>query len=85
MIIDILTAFVVALLLEMLTFGSKHLKRYVIFVFCMIIAFVYFVGRVPVAFIGEIDLAIWMALVIIYDTFLNTLIEKIWRKNDGVR
>ena len=80
MLVDVLTAFLIALLLEMLALCSKHLKRYVIFIFCILVSIVYFIGRCPIAFIGEIDLAIWMALVIIYDIFLNTLIEKIWRR-----
>lgn len=71
MIADILMALVVAVLFEMMSLISKHFKTITIFVSCAVIEFVYFIGRCPIEFIGEIDLAIWILLVITFNVLIT--------------
>lgn len=77
MIVDVLTAFVIALLLEMFALINKYVKQIVILVCCLTFIFIYFVSGCQIDFIGKIDLAIWIIFVIMFDTTLVFATKKI--------
>ena len=77
MIVDILMAFATALFLEMLALTNKRFKQFIILIICLAIIFIYFISGYQLNFIGEIDLAIWIMFVIIFDMVLMFTIRKI--------
>jgi len=76
MITDILMAFVIALLLEMLSF-NKYIKPIAISMCCLTIIFIYFINGCQLDFAGTIDLAIWIIFVIMFDIVLMFVGKKI--------
>ena len=77
MIADIFMAFVIALLLEMLSLSNEYFKQFVIFVSCFTITLVYFVEGCKLNFIGNFDLSVWIMFVIMFDILLMFTIKKI--------
>lgn len=67
MIVDIIIAFLIALLMNI---GNKYLKQITIFASCLTTIIVYFVNGCQINFIGEIDFGIWITFVIIFDIAL---------------
>ena len=64
---DISMAFVIAILIELFSLISKRFKRFIIFVWCIIIIHTYFANGCQINFIGEMDLAVWMVFVIMFN------------------
>lgn len=79
MILDILMAFIIALLIEMASFCDKCAKQIVIFICCLTLVLWYFTNGYQIGFIGKIDLAVWIMLVILFDIslmFINKCIKR---------
>ena len=70
MMVDILMAIVIAIFLEMLSTINTYLKNIAILLNCITIISIYFICGCKINFIGQMDLSIWLALVIIADEIL---------------
>ena len=77
MIADILIAFVVAAMIEMVSLNSYRLKKIMISIICLTIIIVYFLNGRKIDFAGEIDFAIWILFVILFSILLTILSNKI--------
>lgn len=75
MIIDIIMAFIVAILLE--KFSVVGLKRITTFVFCFTIIFIYIFTGWQINFIGKMDFGAWIMFTIIFDEILMFVINKL--------
>lgn len=70
---DIGMAFVIALLIRMFSMTSKYLKYIVVSTVCIEFISIYFRNGCEIGFIGEMDLAIWIMFVILFDVFFDLL------------
>ena len=70
---DIGMAFVIALLIRMFAMTNKYLKYIVVSAVCISLISIYFINGCEIGFIGEMDLAIWIVFVILFDMFLDLL------------
>lgn len=75
MIVDIIMAFIMAILLE--KFSVVGLKRITTFVFCFTIIFIYIVTGWQINFIGKMDFGMWIMFIIIFDEILMFVINKL--------
>ena len=73
MVADILMAFVVALLLEMFGLINKSFKPATIIGCCISLIAVYFLDESSLNFIGEMNFAIWILFVALFDAILTLL------------
>lgn len=73
MVVDILMAFVIALMIRMFSITSKYLKYIVVSTACITLMSIYFTNGCVIEFVGEMDLSIWIAFVILFDVFLDLL------------
>lgn len=86
MFTDIYMAFVIAMLFKALSLSSKTLAKLLIFMSCLTLIITYFVNGCSIYFIGEIDLAIWILCVIVFDaliTFIEALLVSLVKKTPG--
>ena len=67
---DIGMAFVIALLIRMFAMTNKYLKYIAVSTVCISFISIYFRNGCEIGFIGEMDLAIWIMFVILFDVFL---------------
>ena len=67
---DISMAFVIALMIRMFALTSKYLKYIVVTTMCMTLIAIYFKNGSTIGFIGEMDLAIWIVFVVLFDMLL---------------
>ena len=77
MIADILMAFVVAVLIEMISLNSYRFKKIMVSIICLINIIIYFLNDRNIDFVGEVDYAIWILLVILFNTLLTIISDKI--------
>ena len=73
MIADIIMAFVIALIIRMVSLISKYLKYIVVITMCITLITIYLNYGCTVGFIGEMDLAIWIVFIILFDIALDLL------------
>lgn len=73
MVADIRMAFVVALLIRMFSLTSKYLKYVVVATTCLTLITSYFTHGCTIDFVGELDLAIWISFIILFDILLDFL------------
>lgn len=73
MIIDIFMAFVMACIIKMFDLMDKYFRPIVIFTICITLILIYFLNENTIHFIGDIDFAIWIIFVILFDIILNLL------------
>lgn len=73
MIADIMIAFVIALIIRMFSLTSKYLKYIVVITMCITLITIYLNHGCTIGFIGEMDLAIWIVFIIIFDIALDLL------------
>lgn len=77
MFIDIMMAFVIALLIEGISLGSMIFKQIMISTVCISIITIYFVSGCQVDFIGEIDFEIWIMFVVLFNNIITIGINKL--------
>lgn len=70
---DIGMAFVIALMIRMFAMTSKYFKYIVVSTLCITLISIYFRNGCEIGFVGEMDLAIWIVFVILFDTLLDLL------------
>lgn len=78
MIVDIMMAFIMAILLMLCSFSD--LKDFVTFIFCFTVAFIYIVTGWQLDFIGKMDFGAWIMFIIIFDKILMFIINRFIRK-----
>lgn len=81
MITDILMAFAFALLIQIFLFIGTNFKRIIVFTFCITIIFIYFITGCKIDFISQIDFAIWITFIIMFNEMLNLAKEILFIKN----
>ena len=81
MITDILMAFDFALLIQIFLFIGTNFKRIIVFTFCITIIFIYFITGCKIDFISQIDFAIWITFIIMFNEMLNLAKEILFIKN----
>ena len=77
MSVDISMAFIIALMIRMFALTNKYLKYMVVLTMCVTLTSIYFNNENTIGFIGEMDLAIWIVFVVIFDTLLDLLVNGI--------
>lgn len=77
MIADILMAFIVAALIEMISLNNKYIKRIIISIICLTNIIVYFSNGNKFDFIGEMDYSIWLFFVILFNILISFIADKI--------
>lgn len=78
---DIITAFTMALFLQLLTLAGKRFRKIAILSFCYTGIFTYFICNKNIDFIGNIDLSIWILFIIIFDSLIARLIKYFHKKD----
>lgn len=76
MIVDILMAFVIAMILELFSFHSNTLKQIlisVVFIECVVVYFI--CGQIN--FVGEIDFEIWIMFVTIFNIVITNVMDRL--------
>lgn len=77
MIIDIVVAFLYALMLEINTFKNKRLKMAAVFVSCATAVMSYYFNHSEFNPIIDMDAGVWIMFVIMFDILVELAIEKI--------
>lgn len=77
MTVDISMAFVIALIIRMFALTNKYLKHLAVFTMCVTLISIYFRNGNTIGFIGEMDLAIWIVFVVLFDILLDLLVNGI--------
>lgn len=77
MFVDILMAFMFAMLLEWFYFVNKNFKYIVSFVACITIVLIYFLNDCKIEFAGTIDFSIWIIFVIMFDRLIRFAMNKL--------
>lgn len=72
---DVITAFTMALFLQLFTLLGKKIRKFIILVFSYTGIFTYFICGGNIDFIGNIDLAIWILLIIIFDSLIPFIVK----------
>ena len=76
MFMDIMMAFVIAMVIESFSLGI-NLKPIMVGTLCISTIVVYFAHRYQIDFIGEIDFSIWILFVILFDDIIAIGINKL--------
>lgn len=77
MLLDIMMAFVIAMMIELLSFGNKVFKQFLICFICISIILIYFISECQIGFIGKIDFEIWILFVILFNNIITIVINKL--------
>ena len=77
---DIIMAFLVAVDLELFSFANKYFKWGAIFVSCFTLLMIYFFTDYSLEFAGNLELSVWLMLVIAFDIILM-FVEEIFKKH----
>lgn len=73
MFVDIMMAFVIALLIECISLN----KQIMILMACVSIIIIYFVSGCQLDFIGKIDFGVWIIFVILFNKIIMIGINKL--------
>lgn len=73
MIADILMAFCVAIMIEMISLNNYRLKKIMISIICLTIIIVYLLNDRNINFLGETDFAIWIIFVILFNVLISCI------------
>lgn len=77
MFTDIMMAFIIAMVIELLSLGIKTFKQFLICFVCILIITMYFIFDNQINFIGEIDFEIWIIFVILFNNIITIGINKL--------
>lgn len=71
MFIDIMMAFIMAMVIELFSFFDKGFKHFIICFYCIAIIAMYFIFDNQINFIGKIDFEIWIIFVVLFNNIIT--------------
>lgn len=77
MFTDIMMAFIIAMVIELLSLDIKAFKQFLICFICILIITMYFIFDNQINFIGKIDFEIWIIFVILFNNIITIGINKL--------